>query len=84
MLQQRLHGEAVANLPKGIARYEEGARREETCLGKPGAVVVETGKPDEFYAGLTDLVATGACGAVEEVTSPDDNLQAVFKYLVKS
>ena len=26
----------------------------------------------------------GACGAVEEVTSPDDNLQAVFKYLVKS
>jgi ABC-2 type transport system ATP-binding protein len=51
---------------------------------EPGAVVVETGKPDEFYAGLTDLVAAGAMGAVEEVTSPDDNLQAVFKYLVKS
>jgi ABC-2 type transport system ATP-binding protein len=51
---------------------------------EPGAVVVETGKPDEFYAGLTDLVATGACGSVEEVTSPDDNLQAVFKYLVKN
>jgi ABC-2 type transport system ATP-binding protein len=49
-----------------------------------GAVVVETGKPDEFYAGLTDLVATGVCGSVEEVTSPDDNLQAVFKYLVKN
>jgi hypothetical protein len=42
VLQQRLHDEAVANLPKGTARYEEGARREETCLGKPGAVV--TGK----------------------------------------
>jgi ABC-2 type transport system ATP-binding protein len=27
--------------------------------------------------------ATGAHGRVEEVTSPDDNLQAVFKYLVK-
>ena len=26
----------------------------------------------------------GACGAVEELTSPDDNLQAVFKYLVKT
>ena len=47
-------------------------------------MVVETGKPDEFYARLTELVAAGASGAVEEVTSPDDNLQAVFKYLVKS
>jgi ABC-2 type transport system ATP-binding protein len=51
---------------------------------EPGAVVVETGKPDEFYSGLTDLVASGACGPVDEVTSPDDNLQAVFQYLVKS
>jgi ABC-2 type transport system ATP-binding protein len=51
---------------------------------EPGAVVVETGKPDEFYGGLTELVANGACGPVDEVTSPDDNLQAVFQYLVKS
>jgi ABC-2 type transport system ATP-binding protein len=51
---------------------------------EPGAVVVETGTPDEFYASLTELVATGACGAVEALTSPDDNLQAVFKYLVKT
>jgi ABC-2 type transport system ATP-binding protein len=51
---------------------------------EPGAVVVETGKPDEFYARLTDLVADGSCGPVDEVTSPDDNLQAVFKYLVKN
>jgi ABC-2 type transport system ATP-binding protein len=50
---------------------------------EPGAVVVETGTPDAFYERLTELVATGACGPVEEVTSPDDNLQAVFKYLVK-
>jgi len=50
---------------------------------EPSAVVVETGKPDEFYSHLTELVAAGACGAVEEVSSPDDNLQAVFKYLVK-
>ncbi len=50
---------------------------------EPGAVVVETGKPDEFYSRLTELVADGQCGAVDEVTSPDDNLQAVFKYLVK-
>jgi ABC-2 type transport system ATP-binding protein len=51
---------------------------------EPGAVVVETGKPDEFYARLTELVASGECGAVEELTSPDDNLQAVFKYLVRN
>ncbi len=51
---------------------------------EPGAVVVETGAPDEFYARLTELVAAGECGAVEELTSPDDNLQAVFKYLVKN
>ncbi len=51
---------------------------------EPGAVIVETPKPDVFYGRLTELVADGACGAVEEVTSPDDNLQAVFEYLVKS
>jgi len=48
-----------------------------------GAVVVETGKPDAFYARLTELAASGEFGAIEEVTSPDDNLTAVFKYLVK-
>jgi ABC-2 type transport system ATP-binding protein len=51
---------------------------------EPGAVVVETGEPDAFYGRLTELVAAGECGGVEELTSPDDNLQAVFKYLVKS
>jgi ABC-2 type transport system ATP-binding protein len=50
---------------------------------EPGAVVVETAKPDAFYARLTDLAASGELGAIEEVTSPDDNLQAVFQYLVK-
>jgi ABC-2 type transport system ATP-binding protein len=48
-----------------------------------GAVIVETGKPDAFYARLTEMAASGEFGAIEEVTSPDDNLQAVFQYLVK-
>jgi hypothetical protein len=39
ILQQRLRDEALANLSKGGARYDEVARREETCVGKPGAVV---------------------------------------------
>jgi ABC-2 type transport system ATP-binding protein len=48
-----------------------------------GGVSVETGKPDAFYARITELAASGECGPIDEVTSPDDNLQAVFSYLVK-
>jgi len=48
-----------------------------------GAVVVQTARPDVFYSRLTDLAASGQLGAIHEVTSPDDNLQAVFQYLVK-
>ena len=50
---------------------------------EPGAVVVETSKPDSFYSRLQDLATSGEAGSVDEVTSPDDNLQAVFRYLVK-
>ena len=49
-----------------------------------GAVVVQTGRPDSFYSRLTALAASGEHGAIHEVTSPDDNLSAVFEYLVKS
>jgi len=48
-----------------------------------GGVVVQTGRPDAFYARLTSLAASGELGTIDEVTSPDDNLQAVFQYLVK-
>jgi ABC-2 type transport system ATP-binding protein len=47
-------------------------------------IVVQTSRPDVFYARLTEMAASGECGAIHEVTSPDDNLQAVFGYLVKS
>jgi ABC-2 type transport system ATP-binding protein len=46
-------------------------------------VMVQTAKPDAFYTRLTELAASGEAGEVHEVTSPDDNLQAVFHYLVK-
>jgi len=49
-----------------------------------GAVVVQTARPDVFYARLTSLAALGSVGVIHEVTSPDDNLQSVFEYLVKS
>ncbi|HKF65474.1 MAG TPA: ABC transporter ATP-binding protein [Vicinamibacterales bacterium] len=48
-----------------------------------GGVIVQTGRPDAFYARLTELAASGELGTIDEVTSPDDNLQAVFQYLVK-
>ncbi|MDP1568913.1 MAG: ABC transporter ATP-binding protein [Vicinamibacterales bacterium] len=48
-----------------------------------GAVVVETARPDAFYQRLTALAASGEAGVIDEVTSPDDNLQAVFRYLVR-
>ncbi len=73
-----------ASDPRGLAR-EFLARADVISMRfEPGALIVETGKPDEFYTGLTELVAAGAAGRVEEVTSPDDNLQAVFQYLVKT
>lgn len=46
-------------------------------------VIVQTARADAFYARLTAMAASGRHGAVHEVTSPDDNLQAVFEYLVR-
>jgi ABC-2 type transport system ATP-binding protein len=72
-----------ASDPRGLAR--EFLTRDDVISMRfeDSAVVVETAKPDVFYARLTELVAAGQSGTVEEVTSPDDNLQAVFKFLVK-
>jgi ABC-2 type transport system ATP-binding protein len=71
--------------PRRIAREFINADTDDVRSLKfeEGAVVVETGKPDAFYARLTEMAASGQFGAIEEVTSPDDNLQAVFQYLVK-
>jgi ABC-2 type transport system ATP-binding protein len=73
-----------ASDPRGLAR--EFLTRDDVISMRfeDSAVVVETAKPDVFYARLTELVAAGQSGTVEEVTSPDDNLQAVFKFLVKT
>jgi ABC-2 type transport system ATP-binding protein len=73
-----------AENPRGLARDFLDRADVRTLRFEEGAVVIETGRPDAFYARLTELAATGEFGTIEEVTSPDDNLQAVFKYLVKS
>ena len=70
--------------PRGMARGFLGYDDVLSLQFENGAVVVETGKPDAFYGRLTELAATGAMGEVYEVSSPDDDLQAVFEYLVKS
>ena len=44
-------------------------------------LMVETRRPDEFYARLPGLALSGGV-SVREVYSEDDNLEAVFKYLV--
>ncbi len=48
-----------------------------------GAIVIETRAPDRFYGRLPGL-ALEADTPIDEVYSDDDNLEAVFKYLVNS
>ena len=45
-------------------------------------IVIETVKPDDFYSRLPAIVLENNI-KVENIHSPDDNLQAVFQYLVK-
>ncbi|HYV39258.1 MAG TPA: ABC transporter ATP-binding protein, partial [Gemmataceae bacterium] len=51
-------------------------------LNKQSAVLVETREPDVFYGRLPALATQGGAG-IKEVYSDDDNLEAVFQYLVK-
>ena len=69
--------------PRALAREFLSFSDVRSLKFEEGAIVVETGKPDQFYARLTEMAASGEFGAINEVTSPDDNLAAVFQYLVK-
>ncbi len=46
-----------------------------------GSLIVETVKPDDFYSRLPEIILENDI-KVENLHSPDDNLQAVFRYLV--
>jgi ABC-2 type transport system ATP-binding protein len=50
-------------------------------LTRDSAILVETRQPDAFYARLPRLALDNGT-AIREVYSEDDNLEAVFKYLV--
>ncbi len=69
--------------PRGLARECLRYDYVSSLRFESGALVVETSAPDVFYTRLTDLAAEGTFGRIDEVTSPDDNLAAVFQYLVK-
>ncbi len=72
-----------AEQPRALAREFLASDHVLSLRFEADAVIVQTGKPDLFYAQLTALAASNDLGAIHEVTSPDDNLQAVFQYLVK-
>jgi ABC-2 type transport system ATP-binding protein len=72
-----------AEQPRALAREFLAADDVISLRFEEGALVVQTARPDAFYTRLTALAASGELGGIEEVTSPDDNLQAVFEYLVK-
>jgi ABC-2 type transport system ATP-binding protein len=69
--------------PRALARHLLGFDDVLSLRFEGDAIVVQTATPDEFYARVTELAASGEVGPIDEVTSPDDNLQAVFSYLVK-
>jgi ABC-2 type transport system ATP-binding protein len=50
-------------------------------MASESAVLVETRRPDAFY-GRLPVLATEDGVRIREVYSEDDNLEAVFKYLV--
>ena len=66
-------------LAEKVVRWEdvEGIR----VLTGDSALLVETRQPDAFYSRLPEL-ATHNGARIREVYSEDDNLEAVFKYLV--
>ena len=50
-------------------------------LGAEDRLTAETGAPDRFYPALVRTLVEGG-HSVKSLSSPDDNLEAVFRYLV--
>lgn len=62
-----------------LVEYEDVAS---VKLGmEDGALIIETIKPDDFYSRLPKIILENDI-KVQNLHSPDDNLQAVFRYLV--
>jgi ABC-2 type transport system ATP-binding protein len=76
-----LRSQAARALAAKLVRYDDVVGIE--LRRSDGAIVVETRLPDQFYARLVQLALEGDT-PIEEVYSDDDNLEAVFRYLVNS
>ena len=64
-------GAALAREPEVVeVRFEEGL------------VFARTRSPETFYKKLPAIALAQKCG-VREISSPDDNLEAVFRYLTE-
>jgi ABC-2 type transport system ATP-binding protein len=70
--------------PRGLARQLLGSEDVLSLRFEQDALFVQTATPDAFYARVTAMGAKDGGGDIYEITSPDDNLQAVFEYLVNS
>lgn len=70
--------------PRRLAEALVGFPDVETVRFRPegDGLTVESRTPDDFYGRLPALMLDRGI-ELEEITSPDDNLQAVFHYLVK-
>jgi hypothetical protein len=83
LAHKRLNDEALANLPRGGAGWEEHARAEETCIGQPGAVVRGTVKDVAVWscAFVRDGAAYLAMVALrDDATSEDEKrLRAIVE-----
>ncbi|NOZ87143.1 MAG: ABC transporter ATP-binding protein [Deltaproteobacteria bacterium] len=73
-----IKSENIRSLGRELAGYDYVKRIE----FEPGHLVVETDRPDDFYTMIGELAA-GDDFIVHSMISLDDNLEAVFRYLVK-
>jgi len=68
--------------PRAVARavVDAGHVVSITFGPEPDVVTVQTARPDEFYGALHEPALQAG---VQEMYSPDDDLESVFRYLVQ-
>ncbi|HUW55757.1 MAG TPA: ABC transporter ATP-binding protein [Planctomycetota bacterium] len=78
------HVEIASDRPRDLARrlLEADDVVSVTVTPDGSGVVVQTTRPDDFYARLPGVLVEGNFD-VRSIASPDDNLAAVFRYLVE-
>ena len=74
-----IHCDGPRLLASILVNYEDVASVK--LNAENGGIIVETTKPDDFYSRLPHIILENDI-KVEDLHSPDDNLQAVFQYLV--